>query len=170
MASNLPDRPGTGLTSAEFKEGTYLTTRSGPIARYSWDVGVGIGQYLEGLKAGEIRGSHCPACDRTVVPPRAFCEICFSPRIEWRKLQDTGKVNTFSICYVTWDMQKVKEPYLPAVIDIDGASPGKGILHLVGGIDPEGVEIGMPVRAVWKPESEREGAITDIRHFRPVEA
>ena len=165
----MPDLPGTGLSGADFKEGKVLFTRGSPRAKYAWDVGVGIGHYLDGLRAGEIRGSFCPKCDRTVVPPRAFCELCFSPRVEWRRLENTGKVNTFSICYVTWDMKRVEKPFVPAVVEIDGASPGMGILHRLGEVDPETVEIGMPVRAVWKPEEEREGAITDITHFRPAE-
>lgn len=44
-----------------------------------------------------------------------------------------------------------------------------GILHLLEEVDPEDVRIGMPVRAVWKTPAEREGAITDIRYFRPDE-
>ncbi|MCZ6688174.1 MAG: zinc ribbon domain-containing protein, partial [Planctomycetota bacterium] len=119
MANKLPDYPGTGLSRQDFAEGKVLLTRGSPKAKYAWDVGVGISHYLDGLRAGEIRGSHCPQCKRTVVPPRAFCEICFSPRVEWRVLKDTGRVNTFSICYVTWDMKRVKKPFIPAVIEID---------------------------------------------------
>ena len=160
---------GTGLSRADFEEGKVLFTEGKPNARYRWDVGVGIGHDLEGLRAGELRGSHCPRCERTVVPPRAFCEICYGPGVEWVKLRDTGRINTFSICYVTWDMQRVTDPFIPAVIEIDGADPGMGILHLVGGVEPGKVKIGMAVKAVWKPESERTGSITDIRHFAPTE-
>jgi hypothetical protein len=86
---------------------------------------------------------------------------------QWVYLQDTGVVNTFSLCYVTWDMMRVKEPLIPAVIEIDGASPGMGILHLLSEVDPKEVKIGMRVKAVWKPAEEREGAITDIKYFKP---
>jgi uncharacterized OB-fold protein len=54
------------------------------------------------------------------------------------------------------------------VIEIDGAAPGMGILHLIDEVDPWQVEIGMKVKAVWKPAEERQGAITDIRYFEPV--
>ena len=82
-------------------------------------------------------------------------------------LQDTGIVNTFSLCYVTWDVQRIKEPEIPAVIEIDGASLLHGILHKLGEINPQEVRIGMRVKAVWKPTAERIGAITDILYFRP---
>jgi hypothetical protein len=97
-----------------------------------------------------------------------FCEWCFRPLNEWVYLEDTGTVNTFSLCYVTWDMRRVKEPEIPAVIEIDGASPGHGIMHRLGEIDPQEVEIGMRVKAVWKPEDERVGAITDIKYFKSI--
>jgi len=56
---------------------------------------------------------------------------------------------------------------LPAVIEIDGASKGMGIMHLLGEVKPEDIKIGMKVKAVWKPESERTGSITDIEYFKP---
>jgi uncharacterized OB-fold protein len=83
------------------------------------------------------------------------------------RLDDTGTVNTFSLCYVTWDVKRIKEPELPAVIEIDGASAGMGILHLLDEVNPDDIYVGMKVRAVWRPEAERTGAITDIKYFKP---
>jgi len=159
--------PGTPLTKAEFETGV-LSTRWVPEARYAWDAGIAIGRYLEALQEGVILGSRCHRCKRTVVPPRLFCESCFRPMDEYVPLQDTGTVNTFSLCYVTWDVRRIDEPEIPAVIEIDGADPGMGILHLLGEVKPEEVHVGMRVQAVWKPEEERVGAITDILYFRPI--
>jgi uncharacterized OB-fold protein len=83
-------------------------------------------------------------------------------------LPDTGTVNTYSLCYVTWDVRRITQPQLPAVIDLDGTSPRAGILHLLGEVAPESVRVGLRVQAVWKPPAERLGAITDIRYFRPL--
>lgn len=47
-------------------------------------------------------------------------------------LADNGTINTCSLCYVTWDVRRIKDPLLPAVIDIDGTSPRAGIMHLLG--------------------------------------
>ncbi|MGB9880338.1 MAG: Zn-ribbon domain-containing OB-fold protein, partial [Anaerolineae bacterium] len=121
------------------------------------------------LKEGRIIGVRCHHCRRTVVPPRIFCEWCFRPMDEWVYLEDHGVVNTFSICYVRWDMERLEEPLIPAVIEIAGASKGMGILHLLGEVDPQKVKIGMKVKAVWKPAAERIGAITDILYFKPME-
>jgi len=168
MTAKIKEFPGTPLAESDFEEGHVLFTRWTPRAEYAWDAGVAIGRYLAELKEGRIIGVRCRHCRRTVVPPRTVCEWCFKPMSEWVYLQDTGTVNTFSLCYVTWNMVRIKEPQIPAVIEIDGASPGVGILHLLGEVDPEEVRVGMRVKAVWKPAGEREGAITDIKYFKPL--
>jgi len=168
MTVNIKEFPGTPLSSADFKEGRVLTVPWTPRAEYAWDAGVAIGRYLAELKNGRLIGTRCDACGRTVIPPRAFCEWCFRPMDGFVPLQDTGTVNTFSLCYVTWDVKPLEEPIIPAVIEIDGASKGCGIMHLLGEVDPQEVKIGMRVQAVWKPPEEREGAITDIRYFKPM--
>jgi uncharacterized OB-fold protein len=42
-------------------------------------------------------------------------------------------------------------------------------MHMLGEVDPNEVKIGMRVQAVWKPASERQGSITDILYFKPIE-
>lgn len=168
MSNKIKHWPGTPLTKEDIDEGMVLSVRGRPRMTYTWDAGVAIGRYLEGLKAGKITGAACDGCGRRMVPPRAFCSTCFRPVDRWIELRDTGTVNTFSLSYVTWDVRKLEEPQIPAVIEIDGTEPSSGILHLIEEVDPKEVKIGMRVQAVWKPPEEREGAITDIRFFKPL--
>src|SRR3972149_4276174 len=120
----------TGLEAEDFKSKRICYVDYIPRLEYAWDSGIAIGRYLQFLKKGKLIGTYCQKCKRTVIPPRIFCELCFRPMDKWVELQDTGTVNTFSICHVTWDMQKVAKPIIPAVIEIEGASKGIGILHL----------------------------------------
>jgi len=159
---------GVGLSDDDIKKGKVCTTHWIGDTKYAWDQGIAIGKYLEGLKHGKILGVECHKCGRKMVPPRMFCEWCFKTIDGWVELFDTGVVNTFSLCYVTWDVKRVKEPQIPAVIEIDGASKGMGIMHLLGEVNPKKVYIGMKVKAVWKSEKEREGAITDILYWKPI--
>lgn len=162
------DLGGTPLTTLDFKKDKVLYWEHKPKLEYAWDCGVAIGRYLEELKEGRLIGRKCSKCRRVLIPPRMFCELCFRPTDTWVYLKDTGIVRTFSICYVNWDASRREEPIIPAVILIDGASKGMGIMHLLGGVDPKKVKIGMKVQAVWKDEKEREGAITDIKYFKPI--
>ena len=169
MAKNLIELPGTPLSEKDFQDGNILHTFDELRGDFAWDTGVAIGQYLAAFKEGVILGSRCNTCRKVVVPPRTVCEWCFHPMDSFVPLQDTGTVNTFSLCYVTWDVKRIKEPELPAVIEIDGASPLHGIMHMLGEVKPDDIHIGMRVKAVWKPPEEREGSVTDILYFKPLE-
>jgi uncharacterized OB-fold protein len=155
---------GHSLSDAEFRSATGALDDAVD-ARYAWDAGVAIGRYLDGLREGRILGRECRGCERVLVPPRMFCERCFRPTDAWTPVEPTGVVQTFSICHVRWDMERLAEPELPAVVSIDGSDGG--LLHKLGEVAPEDVRVGMAVEAVWRPEAERTGSILDIAYFRP---
>jgi uncharacterized OB-fold protein len=164
---------GTNLKSSDFKTGKVLTTEWEPDLKYAWDDGVAIGRYLAELRKGRIIARTCYGCGRTMLPPRMFCELCFRPTDEWTYVQDTGVIETFSVAKVNWDASRRgpnEPPLLPAVIRIDGASEGMGIMHMLGEVKPDDLKIGMKVKAVWKKPGERTGAITDILYFKPAAA
>ena len=169
MTTKIKEFPGISLSEQDFVDGKILYNFDKLNGIYAWDTGVGIGSYLASLKNGVILGSRCNTCRKIVVPPRVVCEQCYRPMDEFIPLQDTGTVNTFSLCYVTWDVKRIKEPEIPAVIEIDGASPLHGIMHMLGEVDPQAVKIGMRVKAVWKPAKKRQGSINDILYFKPIE-
>jgi uncharacterized OB-fold protein len=139
----------------------------GPQAYYAWDTGVAMGRFLAGLKEGRLMARRCHKCDRVLLPPRMFCEQCFRPTDEWVQAADTGTINTYSISHIRWDSSRLRKPILVAVINIDGTSDG-GLLHVLGGVNPDDVHIGMKVQAVWKQAAKREGSILDIKHFKPA--
>ncbi len=126
-----------------------------------------MGRFLTELKEGRIIGRKCRECGRILVPPRMFCEEDFRETDEWVYVRDTGSVKTYSISYLNADASRAKKPTVVVVIALDGASEGMGFLHLLEGVNPEDVRIGMKVKAVWLPKQQRKGAITDIRAFRP---
>jgi uncharacterized OB-fold protein len=151
-------------------DGTPPVTTYGPERLTGGQFEKAMGRFLDGLRDGEIWGRECRSCRRILVPPRMFCEECFRSTDRWVRVEDTGTVNTFSICYIRWDMVELKEPELPFVLEIDGASPMMGFMHKLGEVDPDQIHVGMEVEAVWRPESERTGSILDIRYFRPRKA
>ena len=168
MSKNMKTVPGTPLSSKELKSDKVIAFNWRPNAKYAWSAGIAYGRFLEELKEGRIIGRRCRRCGRIIVPPRMFCEQCFAATDEWVYVQDTGTINTFSLSYLDADANRIKDPIMVAVIDIDGASPGIGILHKLGNVDPKKIDVGMKVKAVWKPPEEREGAVTDILFWEPL--
>lgn len=157
---------GTKLSSDDQRKVTHQIAR--PQVRYAWSTGPAMARFLEGLKNGHIIGRSCRRCERILVPPRMFCEKCFGPTHCWIYLKDTGTVETFSESYLDTDAKRIEEPLYVGVIAIDGASKHHGFMHYFDEVNPEKLEIGTPVEAVWKPENKRVGAITDIQYFRPT--
>lgn len=139
-----------------------------PEVQYNWALGPAMSRFLEELKKGNIVGRKCRKCRRILVPPRMFCERCYNPTDEWVKIEDTGTIETFSISYIDSDARKIEVPIFIGVISLDGASPKHGIMHYFGEVEADEIHIGMRVKAVWKPVSERTGAITDIKYFKPL--
>ena len=170
MSSKVTRNPGTEITAGEAKAGRHLLVRYQTELEYSWSSGSAISRFLEGLRDGVLWGRRCQGCGRTMVPPRMYCELCFRPTDAWVRLQETGRVVTYSLSYVNADASRREgeEPIVVAVIEIEGASPMMGMLHVLGEVSPDELAVGMRVKAVWKPRGERRGAITDIVYFSPL--
>ena len=164
------DVRGKRLTLDEFMN-TELSVKHHPEMEYNWATGVAITKFLKGLKNGKILGTYCNDCDRTVCPPRMFCEECFNPMNHYVKLPDTGVINTFSLAFIRTDATRREKAEIPAVIDIDGTSISpSGFLHLIDeDVSHDKIKIGMKVKAVWKDEKDRIGDITDIKFFELLE-
>lgn len=171
MTTRLLEKTVTRLSRQDVIKGKVITVEWQPNLRYAWDNGVAIGRYLKELKQGRIMAKRCRKCNRVMLPPRMFCERCWRITDEWVPVEDTGTVNTFAISHVDWAAGRIPKGrrfYTPAVIEMDGASAGMGILHLLDEVAPDRIFIGMRVKAVWRPEAERVGAITDIQYFKPA--
>jgi uncharacterized OB-fold protein len=161
--------PGTRVSSKDIREKKITHSWWEPEVQYNWSLGQAMSKFLEGLKQGKILARTCIQCARVLVPPRMFCEHCYGPTSEWVELEDTGTIETYSISYIDSDARRIDKPILIGVISIDGASPLHGIMHYFGEMSEDDIHIGMKVKAVWKDPEEREGAITDIKYFKPYE-
>lgn len=158
---------GVEITSKELKAQKYKIFPFTARFNYDWSTGEAVGRFLAELKEGRIIGRRCSRCGRILVPPRMFCEEDFRPTDEWIYVKDHGTIKTYSVSYLNADASRAEKPTVVAVIALDGASEGMGFLHLLEEVAPGKVEIGMRVKARWKPKAQRRGAITDIASFVP---
>jgi uncharacterized OB-fold protein len=113
---------------------------------------------------GRLLGTRCPHCERTYVPAMLYCERCLDQLDEWVDVGTTGEIHTFTLLFEDYDGSRLEEPQVAVFVRFgDG-----GLVHRMGEVAPEDVEIGMQVEAVFKPKNERSGSILDIEYFRPV--
>jgi len=112
-----------------------------------------------------LLGTRCPNCDLTYVPPMMYCERCFTRLEEWVEVASRGTVHTYTVLHIDLEGSPLTEPEIMAFVKLDGSDGG--LVHRLGEVSPDQVEIGMEVEAVFKAKGEREGSILDIEYFRP---
>lgn len=132
-----------------------------------YTVGIAGERFFRAIKdRGVFMGTVCPECGLTYVPPSMYCERCFAQLDEWVEVGSRGTVYTYTILTRSLDDGTLDEPQILALVELKGAFGG--LVHRLGALGPEDVEIGMEVEAVFKPKRERAGSILDIEYFRPV--
>lgn len=129
-----------------------------------------FGEFYRQLRQGRMMGIRCPACGRVYLPPRPVCGNCYVELHDWVAVGPQGTIRAFTVVYlpivdpITGQPRPV--PYAMALIQPDGADTT--VNHYIDRTDPEHLAIGLRVEAVFRPE--RRGNMSDIMHFRVLEA
>ncbi|MFQ6060883.1 MAG: Zn-ribbon domain-containing OB-fold protein [Thermoplasmata archaeon] len=135
-------------------------------ASYLYSTGIAGERFFSELRdRGRIMGTSCAKCRRTVLPPRMYCEICFSEMKDWKDVGREGKVDTFTVAHIDIDGNPLADQVVYAFIRFPGTEGG--LVHIISA-RPGKVRIGMRVRAKLKPKKERAGSILDIECFKPI--
>ena len=113
----------------------------------------------------KLLGMRCPECNKVYFPARQTCVECFGLLNEYVEVSDKGTVMTYTMCNESTIAQPVDTP-IYAVIQLDGADTG--FVHMLGGVEPEKISIGMRVKALFREKEDRRGSVLDIRYFKPL--
>jgi uncharacterized OB-fold protein len=135
-------------------------------ASYLYSTGIAGERFFTTLRdKGKIMGATCPKCKKTFLPPKMYCEICFSEMKDWKDVGREGKVDTFSVAHVDIDGNPLSKPIVYGLIRFPKTEGG--LVHVISA-RPEKVRIGTKVKARLRPQKERTGSILDIDSFRPI--
>ena len=120
-------------------------------------------RFLKTLKEkGQFTGAACKACNEVYVPPKLYCEKCMAELKDWVKVGPAGIVESWTELHVGLDGKRMEKPELVGLVRLEGATT-----CIVHRLSEKPCCIGMRVTAVLKPAAKREGAITDVVHFKP---
>jgi uncharacterized OB-fold protein len=115
-------------------------------------------RFAEGLLNGRILGQRSPVSGKVYVPSLGYDNIERTEMTEADDVEvaDVGSISSYTVITpVQYYGQKETEPYIRASILLDGAdSPIIGVD--IRDIPVEEFRVGMRVKAVWKPEAERD--------------
>jgi uncharacterized OB-fold protein len=96
----------------------------------------------------------CGACERFRMPPSAFCPACQSQAVDWVTVEGTGTVYSYTIITnAPFAEAAAHVPYVPALIELDGA-PGVRLVSAVVGAPLAQVAIGAKVALSWQDLAE----------------
>jgi len=112
-----------------------------------------------------LEGRRCAQCGALQFPPREACGACRSRETELYRFRGRGTV--FSFAEVAMPPQGFSGPYLVALIDLE---EGVRVTAQLTDVDPDEVEIGMPVEMVTRRIQEKgpHGYLVYGYKFRPV--
>lgn len=117
--------------------------------------------HWEGCRQGELRVQRCRVCESYVFTPQATCTRCLSPELEW--VESTGRGQLYSYTVVHRPQQpSFQTPYVVVIVELE---EGFHMLSNLIGCPEEAIQVGMPLEAVFEPQSEE---IT-LPYFRPAE-
>ncbi|GGM74146.1 DNA-binding protein [Lentzea pudingi] len=157
----LSDEPAEEPTEAD--DVTMVTT---PVnLHYTHSASPTEDPFLRGLMEGRLIAQRCPSCEKVYFPPRPACPTDGVPTTDQVELADRGTITTFCVVNVPFLGQRIPPPYVSAYVLLDGADIP--FLHLLLGVAPEDVRMGMRVEAVWKPREEWGPTMQNIDHFKP---
>jgi uncharacterized OB-fold protein len=120
--------------------------------------------FLTGLREGVVLGIR-RSDGSVLVPPVEHDPATAEELTELVELPDTGTVTSWAWEPAPDPRQPLDRPFAWALIQIDGAATS--MLHVVDAGSPDSLATGARVRIRWADE--REGAITDIACFEPIE-
>lgn len=125
---------------------------------------------------GRLLGMVCRGCGFSMLPPQPVCTVCHAEAFVDPQWVDMGPEATvaafmeFNMPFVNpGDLSLETSAYPVGVLMVDSPGRTSGFLwHFIGESDLSKLSIGMRVRAVFRPREQRQGLMTDILFWEPV--
>ena len=141
---------------------------SGEVPIYHrYTLGIAGERFFKALRDEKrILTSPCPKCLDRLLPPKIYCERCFTETSDdWAAVDGPGYLRSFTVLHRSLDDEPLEAPVFVGLIGWRGARGG--LVHRLEVPAGAEVSLGMAVEPVWADQ--RTGGMSDISHFRPVE-
>ena len=106
----------------------------------------------------------CKSCGTFRMPPGPVCHECQSMELDYVEVSGKGSVYSFTVIRRAM-IPALKEsiPYIVAVVELPDAGEVRLVTNMID-VDPDEVQIGMPVEVVWDDLDEE----VTVPRFRPA--
>lgn len=120
-------------------------------------------EFWEGAHRGELRIQRCTTCGKHQHYARMLCSHCGAQTLEWVTASGDGTLYSYTVIRQNGVPPfKERVPFVVACVDLD--EEGARVIAAMPDVTPDSVEIGMRVRADFRPATEDLGFVD----FRPA--
>ena len=163
-----PDRDrGFGVRDIEcFVPETITELRTPVRLDFRIEAGPTQADFLRAIERKVIRGSRFEGSGKTYVPLRTMEPTTGEKPSETVEVSHSGTLTTFAVINIPFEGQRLPPPYVCGAIVLDGAD--LPIFHIVAGVSPDEVRMGMRVRAVWADDEDLAPTLEAIKYFEPT--
>jgi uncharacterized protein len=113
--------------------------------------------FWQGGERGELVFWRCQDDGYYIHPPQPICPICHSKRMAPEAVTGKATLTTYSVNHQPW-MPGPELPYIVAIIEIVEQPSVRLTTNLVN-IEPDAVQIGMPLRVTFEHHPDPEGDV-----------
>jgi len=99
-----------------------------------------IEQFYAHVLQGKLLGAKCRKCGKIHLPPRPFCDHCFSNEFEWKEISKKGRLLTYTVIHVAPAQFQSMAPYAVGIVQLED---GIKIPGMIKGVALEKIQIGM---------------------------
>jgi hypothetical protein len=115
-------------------------------------------EFWEGAYRGELRIQRCTACGMHQHYPRVCCSHCGHDTVEWVTASGLGTLYSYTVIRQNGVPPfKDRVPFVVATVDLD--EYGARVLAAMPALAPEDAQIGMRVRAAFRPANDELGFV-----------
>ena len=119
-------------------------------------------EFWEGAHRGELRIQRCTTCGKHQHYARMQCSHCGAQTLEWVTASGNGTLYSYTVIRQNGVPPfKERVPFVVACVDLD--EEGARVIAAMPDVTPDSVQIGMRVRADFRPATEDLGFVD----FRP---
>jgi len=102
--------------------------------------------FWAGTAEGRLMLPRCARCATVIWYPRQFCSECSGQEVEWFEASGRGTIYARTVVHRAQGPWGPAAPYVIAYVELE---EGPRILTNIIGVDPDTVEVGQEVRAVF---------------------
>ncbi len=133
-------------------------------------------KFYDFCRKGELRFQRCSDCGTWRHVPREMCAECGSQAWTWERSSGKGTVFSWTVADRALHPEFVDDtPYAPTIVEME---EGVRLLTQIVDVEPDDLEIGMPVEVVFDavtakvtlPKFRRAGGRSRVTHAVPIES